>query len=104
MNKIFINTLLIIFLFFTHVNSEIVNDVDISGNKRISNETILVLGDIKLNNDFDENDLNNTLKKLYDTNFFKDVNLSIFIGLLYIDLVEIPIFENGFRSIDVFSI
>ena len=94
MNKIFINTLLIIFLFFTHVNSEIVNDVDISGNKRISNETILVLGDIKLNNDFDENDLNNTLKKLYDTNFFSNVNLSINNGLLKIDLVENPIIEN----------
>ena len=38
--------------------------------------------------------MNNTLKRLYDTKFFSNVNLSISNGLLKIDLVENPIIEN----------
>ena len=59
------------FLFLLNVNvfSEIINDFDISGNKRISNETIIVLGDLSKNKDFSSSELNNSLRKLYNTNF-----------------------------------
>ena len=39
--------------------SEIVNDLDIKGNQRISDETILVLGDIDLGTDYNTDDLSN---------------------------------------------
>ena len=94
MNKIFTKALLLFFLISSNVNSEIIKDIKISGNKRISNETVLVLGDIKLNDNFTSDKLNQTLKKLYDTNFFKNVSLSIDNSLLTIDLDENPIIEN----------
>ena len=94
MNKIFTKALLLFFLISSNVNSEIIKDIKISGNKRISNETVLVLGDIKLNDNFTSDKLNQTLKKLYDTNFFNNVSLSIDNGLLIIDLNENPIIEN----------
>ena len=94
MNKFFIKVIFLFFLISANANSEIINDIDVSGNKRISKETILVLGDIKLNKDFTKNDLNNTLKKLYETNFFSNISLSIKSGLLKITLVENPIIEK----------
>ena len=39
-------------------------------------------------------DLNNLLKKLYDTKFFKDVNLYNDKGNLIINVIENPIIEN----------
>ncbi len=94
MNKFLTKALFFIFIIFSNANSEIINNIDITGNKRISKETILVLGDIKLNKDFTETELNNTLKKLYDTNFFSNVSLSIDNGLLKINIIENPIIEN----------
>ena len=42
----FIRFVFIICLWATHASSEIVNNIIISGNKRISSETIKVLGNI----------------------------------------------------------
>ena len=41
------------------------------GNKRISDETILLYGDIKLGKDYSEADINNIIKNLYSTIFLK---------------------------------
>ena len=44
--------------------AEIVNKIEINGNKRISNETILVLSNIKQGKDLNEDTLNESLKKI----------------------------------------
>jgi outer membrane protein assembly factor BamA len=70
----FLTKLLIFFFYFTfNVNAEIINNIEISGNKRISKETILVLGDISPNKNLNKDDLNNSFKNLYETNFFQDI-------------------------------
>ena len=74
--------------------SEVVNEVEISGNKRLSNESILVFGEIKLSQDYTTNDLNNILKNLYETNFFKDINISLNNGLMTLKILENPIIED----------
>tara|TARA_B100001057_G_scaffold413009_1_gene429428 strand:+ start:3157 stop:5406 length:2250 start_codon:yes stop_codon:yes gene_type:complete len=99
-NKLFI---LIFFLTInTFANSE--NKITITGNKRIPNETIIVLGNISVNESFDKINLNELLKKLYDTNFFSDVNILIDNNELKISVVENPIIENieisGIKSQD----
>src|SRR6056300_1525130 len=89
--------LLILFnlLFFNHVAlSEVITDVSISGNKRISKETIIVLGKIDLNSDYDNEKLNLIIKDLFDTGFFDDVSLDINNGKLNISVVENPIIEE----------
>ena len=53
-----------------------------------------MLGNISTNKNLEKKDLNNLLKKLYDTNFFNDVKLSFENGNLDIDVVENPIIEN----------
>ena len=94
MFKILIKSILIYLVFTTLVFSEIIKNIDISGNKRISKETILVLGNIIKGEDYDNNKVNDSLKKLYKTNFFKDIKINFEDGFLRISVIENPIIEN----------
>ncbi len=88
--------LLILFFssFFFNSYAEKINKINIIGNERISKETIIVFGEINLNDDYDINKLNIILKKLYDTNFFKDVNINISNNVLNVSVLENPIIQN----------
>ena len=60
----------IAFLFFylSIANSEVVKRIEISGNDRVGDETIKVYGEIELNKNYSNNDVNKILKNLYSTN------------------------------------
>ena len=90
----FLKTLIIYLLVISSSLSEIINDIKISGNERISNETIIVFSKVKLNNDVNENDLNQILKNLYGTNFFKNISLETKNNILYINVIEQPIIQS----------
>ncbi len=79
---------------FTALKSETVNKVIIDGNKRVSEETIILYGDIQLNDEINENKLNLILKNLYSTEFFEDVKLRIDKGTLFVNLKEYPIINQ----------
>jgi outer membrane protein insertion porin family len=74
----------------------------IEGNVRIGNETIISFLPVKLNDEIVDNDLNFVLKTLYDTNFFKNINLKFENNELLIQVVENPIIQsityNGVKS------
>ena len=74
--------------------SEIIKDINITGNKRISKETITVLGKINLTSDYDQNKLNDLTKRLYETEFFKDVSVDLNKSILTINLIENPVIED----------
>ena len=82
------------FLIFTSLSAEIVNKVEITGNQRVSNETIKMFADISNGDDFDSNDFNETLKNLYDSNFFSSIELKIEKNTLKIFVEEFPIIQN----------
>ena len=84
-----IKKILLIILFLTSsVYSEIVSNLIIEGNKRISSETIKVYGEINIGDDYSIEKLNQILKNLYSTNFFDNVELEIKAGLLKIIVKE----------------
>ena len=91
-----------LFFFTTFVLAEIITDIKVEGNKRISKETLIVFGEISKGSDYNQDDLNTILKKIYKTNFFKNINLSIENSILNINVVENPIISsveiNGVRS------
>ena len=65
---------LILFIFFTFsAVAEIINNLKVQGNIRISDETIKVYGDIEIGKNYDQFLVNETLKKLFSTNFFEDI-------------------------------
>ena len=83
----------IIFLIFTAINAnaEILKQVEINGNERISNETIKVYGEIEINKNYSDADLNEVIKKLYNTKFFSKISVNLVNGVLKINVVENPI-------------
>ena len=98
----FIFKIILFILFFNTSFAEIVNNVQISGNKRISKDTILVLGSINVGSDYTENSLNESLKNLYETDFFKNINYDLNDGLLTIVVEENLVIEklniNGIKK------
>ena len=94
MNKTIIKYILIFLFFVSNAYSEVVNKIEISGNKRISNETIIVLGQISSGKNINDTDLNNILKELYNTNFFSDVKVILKNNTLSINVIENPIIED----------
>ena len=88
----------VLFFFILFVNgnsfSEVVKKLEIKGNLRISQETIIVFGDISLGKDYSISDVNSLIKKLYDTSFFSDISVSIKNNTLNIVLKENPIIKS----------
>jgi outer membrane protein insertion porin family len=84
----FIAILLLILSLSVTSKAEIVNEVIVENNDRISLNTIKTYGNIKIGSDYSSDDLNNILKNLYETNFFQDVSLKIETNTLVINVVE----------------
>ena len=96
MNK-FTKLLLSLGLFFLAniSNAEIVNKIEINGNQRVSDETVKVYGEIKpIGSDYNKSDLNNIIQKLYETNFFEDINIEVVNNKLLINLKEYPLINE----------
>ena len=88
-------TIIFILVFnFSFLNAEVIKDTIIKGNKRISDETILLYGDIKLGKDYSEADINNIIKNLYSTNFFEDIQISLNKNILSLTLKEYPVLNQ----------
>ena len=85
---------LLIFFIFTSLPAEIINKIEINGNKRVSGETIKMFSNVSVGDNFDSDDFNTTLKKLYNTNFFNLVELKIEKNILKINVEEFPIIQN----------
>ena len=88
MFKFFIQLFLLsIFLTFSSYSKNY-EKIIINGNERISNETILVFSEIQDSKTLDENSINEILKKLYKSGFFKDVKVKIESNNLIIEVLE----------------
>ena len=57
---------------FTALNAKVIKKITIKGNDRISNESILLFSGFKINETITNDKLDEILKNLYDTNFFKN--------------------------------
>jgi outer membrane protein insertion porin family len=75
-------------LIFFNLSAEIIQKVNISGNDRISKETIKVYGDINIGKDYSSFDINKILKSLYGTEFFEDIKITLSNGVLNISVKE----------------
>ena len=96
MKKIFANFILIFTIFFnTSAFADKIDSIKIIGNKRISNETILLFSKISANSEIaNENELNNIFKNLYETNFFSDIKISFENSILTIKVEENPVIQK----------
>ena len=97
-NKIsFVVKILTIFfqlIVFSPAIGEIIKKINIEGNKRVSDQTILMFSNLELGANFDENSLNDALKDLYYTNYFKKVEVSVNNQTINIFVEENPIIQT----------
>jgi outer membrane protein insertion porin family len=89
--KIF--SLTFIFLVILNINSysNAKNNLEIVGNKKISEQTIKNIINFNMNTNYTPSELNEMYKKLFQTNFFKSIDLNFNDNLLKINLKENPI-------------
>ena len=92
--KILSKIILVLVLLINNALGEIVKKIDILGNKRIPDETIMMFSDININENVDNNRLNIILKNLYDSNFFENIIVDLTKNTLTITVVEFPIIED----------
>jgi outer membrane protein insertion porin family len=93
----------VLFISLTVVaTAEVVNKFKVKGNDRVSSQTIINFTKIEPGSNLSKSDLNNSLKFLYETNFFENVSFKIENGLLIIDVKELPIIQsvtfNGIKA------
>ena len=96
MFKFFIQLILFSIFFTFSTYSKNYEKIIVNGNERISNETILVFSEIDDRKTLDENSINEILKKLYKSGFFKDVTVKIENNNLIIEVFENPIIQTVF--------
>lgn len=92
--KLLLSLITFFLLNFNIANSEILEKIEISGNDRVNSETIKLFANIKLGDDLSDDNLNKILKNLYDSGFFKDINIQFLNNTLILNVVENPIITN----------
>ena len=88
----FILVYLIFFISFS--KSEIIKEIVVLGNERVSDETVLMFSDVKINQNIDTEKLNNILNNLYETNFFENISINFKDNKLEILVDEFPIIDT----------
>tara|TARA_Y100001970_G_C14225655_1_gene855497 strand:- start:238 stop:2427 length:2190 start_codon:yes stop_codon:yes gene_type:complete len=76
------------------VLAESFSKYNVTGNQRVSKETIINFSKLKKNVEISENDLNKALKNIYSSNFFEEVSISISGETLNINVKEYPIIQD----------
>ena len=92
--KFFILLLTINFLTTTSTLSEQLKSINIEGNERLADETIILFSNLKIGDDIDSNIINNTFKKLFETDYFKDLKIIFNSGKLTVTVKENPIIQE----------
>ena len=93
--RLLIKILILSHLFISVSNAEVVKGIKITGNERISEETIKVYGDIDAGKtNYTKQDLDKILRNIYETNFFKNVAVEIKNQFLIINLEEYPVINQ----------
>ncbi len=100
--KYFFIILLISKFAFSYAFGDIINKIEVKNNNRITKETIITFGGIELGKDYNQQQLNNILLDLYETNFFSDIKFDIQGDVLIVEVEERKIIQqiilNGVKA------
>ena len=93
-NKILLLIFFLNLFFINFSKAEVVKEIKIIGNDRISDQTILMFSQVSINQDLDRTSINEILKKLYNSNYFENVSVNFSNNILEIKLKENPIIQD----------
>ena len=92
--KTFILAILFNFLSLSVSYSEIINQIKIEGNNRITDEIILMFSGIDVGKDITSSEVNEINKNLFETNFFNNVSVVFEDNLVSIIVDEAPLIDK----------
>lgn len=69
-------------------NNHIINQIEVKGNNRIDSETVINYSEILLGESYNEIQVDNSLKNLYETELFSNVEIKYSNSILTIEVVE----------------
>ena len=92
--NIFFISLIYFLLLFDVSYAKKYNEIKVSGNVRLTLETITMFSGLKLESEIDNQDLNNAIKNLYKTNYFKNIKITTSDDIIQIDVKENPIIQS----------
>ncbi len=85
----------IVSFFITSISiADIIKEFQINGNDRIANETIILFSGYNIQDEVTDNDLNIIIKNLYETSFFKNIDLEFEKNILKINVEENPLIQS----------
>tara|TARA_B100001027_G_scaffold214329_1_gene186368 strand:- start:1435 stop:3684 length:2250 start_codon:yes stop_codon:yes gene_type:complete len=92
-----------LFFFFTSYSlSDVIKNFNIEGNVRVADETIIMFSNLEIGEQISQKKLNNALKDLYYTNYFKSVEINSKNQIIQIVVNENPIIQkiiiNGIKK------
>ena len=93
-SKVILLSFLLNFIFLSFSFSEIIKKIQIEGNTRISDETVLMFSKINVGQNFETLMLNELLKNLYDSIFFSDVSVKFENNIILINVEEAPLIKD----------
>ncbi len=80
--------------FFSICNADKYDEIRVNGNDRLSVETIIMFSGLETDLNIEKEDLNNALKKLYKTDYFKDIKILTTNKIVEINIIENPIIQS----------
>ena len=94
--RIKIHFIALIFFFISNTAiAEKINSINVTGNERISKETIILFSEVSKNDEIESsNQLNQIFKDIYSTNFFSNVEINFEKNILIIKVIENPIINK----------
>tara|TARA_E500000178_G_scaffold194460_1_gene192449 strand:- start:1689 stop:3917 length:2229 start_codon:yes stop_codon:yes gene_type:complete len=86
--------LLTINIFYNHAYADVINNIEVKNNDRITKESIITFSGIKLGKDYSQDQLNDILSDLYETNFFSDIKFNVDGDTLIVEVSERKIVQS----------
>ena len=100
--KLKFKVLICLILSISSSNAQIYDEIRVNGNERLSVETIIMFSGLKISEDIKNKDINLSIKKLYETNYFKDIKIFTDKKIIEISIIENPIIQsikiNGIKN------
>ena len=92
--KIIFLSLITFFSIFSLSFAETVKEIQVKGNERVSDKSIKMFSNIVIGDNINNDDLNQILKNIYDSNFFNNVKVNFQNNILTIVVEESALVEN----------
>ena len=92
--KTFILTILLNYFFLSISSGEIIKEIKIEGNDRVTKEIIIMFSGVNIGDDINNSHINKITKNLFETNFFENVSIKLQNNIISIFVDEAPLIEK----------